>query len=317
MLIPSSFASIPISEENWRKVVSSLYIPKYYVGVVERGVSSLVSVSRLIQVDSGEERLQMTVGTSSFREPNGFALGSTYFPSRRFTCAIIVGCTDDQVEDVKRLIASSKASSQHPLLMLGIFAELDLSRLKNLVYTSETEYADLSRTIEIERYKPPNMPKFGLDIIQAIATNREHFQTAQQEIESVRLQLERVSTRQINEALREKWPDGDNPDGETRKQNLEFTQRLSDRLEDIINRLDGFSAQCRVFVDGISFSTELVCFNPSGYRRGGEANINQIRGEFAREEANQSVQNTRLATVIAFVALVYLPITGVAVGSAP
>lgn len=72
-----------------------------------------------------------------------FAVAATHFESCQFTFSIMVGCTDDQINNVKRLVAGWQDASGHPLLMLGICAELELNRLENLIGKQRRAYENL------------------------------------------------------------------------------------------------------------------------------------------------------------------------------
>ncbi|KAJ8130207.1 hypothetical protein O1611_g3423 [Lasiodiplodia mahajangana] len=142
--IVANFTTLPVNVETWKNVARHLSIPKDYLTVGSADGSSLISVSRLHKA----EDLQMSVGTTDFRESNGFAFGSTYFESRRFTCAIMVGCGGAQMRDVESLINLADAnSSQHPLFMLSIFAEMQLKRLARLVGEHESVYSQMKKKL--------------------------------------------------------------------------------------------------------------------------------------------------------------------------
>ncbi|KAJ8128059.1 hypothetical protein O1611_g5575 [Lasiodiplodia mahajangana] len=102
----------------------------------------------------------------------------------------------------------------------------------------------------------------------------------------------------------DKGPDGPGSDGSddegsgrpngTDEKMLEYTKLFSERLNDIILRLDRFSFTCRVWVESLSFWTD------------------SIRSELARQEAVNSTESARNSHWIAAVASLYLPLTAAA-----
>ncbi|KAI8627376.1 hypothetical protein F5Y19DRAFT_442861 [Xylariaceae sp. FL1651] len=288
--VPSYFTSLPISRDKWDEISSSLYIPGHYARVIERGVSSVVSISHTHNGANHQGRQWKQVGTTTPTAIKGFAFASTHFESRRFTYAVMVGCSDDQIVNVKRLVSLFRDSNEHPLLMLGIFAELELRRLEDLIRLQKKDYIDLKARLDGEPHIQ-NAPQFSWDMIQEVLKTRDKFQDIEEEVEIAKRQLEKVCIRQAD-LLREEYEKYKN--GHAEETNLKVSQLFSERFHDILSRLDGLSAQCRLRVESISFWTEL------------------IRSELARQEAKKTAQNTRVGTLIALVALVYLPITGVA-----
>ncbi|KAJ2991658.1 hypothetical protein NUW58_g2437 [Xylaria curta] len=278
---------------------------KSLLDLIERGVPSVVSVRR-VSNEGDQERVHMQIGTTAPEATGSFAFASTHFESRRFTSAVVFGCSRNQIRDVKRLVSSFRHTNRHPLLMLGIFAELELRRIEKVMSARLRDYMHLKTNLQdaAERfgvasrqryYRPRDEKHFSLfswDTVKQFLTIRDQLQDAEEEIEAAKRHLDKVC-RQFDE-LREDYKRENNQNEEASKENLEVTQILSERFYDIASRLDGFSSQCRLRVESISFWTEFT------------------GSEFARQEANISAQNAKLATFIAFMALVYLPITGVA-----
>ncbi|KAI0439417.1 hypothetical protein F4803DRAFT_568561 [Xylaria telfairii] len=290
---PSQFTSITIPKSDWNKAAPLLYIPSYYADVIERNVSSVLSVYR---PNTPEGPLRMQIGITTPEVEDGFAFAATHFQSRRFTSAIMVGCTHQQVEYVKRLVSSFKDSHQHPLLILGLFAELELRRLEKLVGGQKFASKELKDKLDdTQREEDTANPSWNM--IGDVLKMRDEFQGAEMEVDAAKRQLVTGCIRQIQELQEEYERNLADPkfrDHARAEKDLEVTRLFSERFHDIVSRLEGIAAQCRLRVESISVWTDL------------------IQSNLARKEANTSAQNTKIATIIAFAALVYLPITGVA-----
>lgn len=61
------------------------------------------------------------------------ALTVTHYPSKRLTFAILLGCTLSIEEEIITRLSTIKSEAAHPLLMPGIFAELERTRHVKLV----------------------------------------------------------------------------------------------------------------------------------------------------------------------------------------
>ena len=67
------------------------------------------------------------------------ALTITYFPQSRLTFAVLFGCTLATEEQALNRIATAKEHLFHPLLLVGIFVELEHTRLAEIVESTVDE----------------------------------------------------------------------------------------------------------------------------------------------------------------------------------
>lgn len=84
---------------------------------------------------TGDTLLMCTVTASSPGSSGGdsFAISSTHFKAANLTVAVVLGATPGQLNRVGKLIANAQEAIGHPLLMLGLVAELMLDILVNPV----------------------------------------------------------------------------------------------------------------------------------------------------------------------------------------
>lgn len=64
--------------------------------------------------------------------PDDLALSVTFFPRTSTTFAVVYGCNNAQMEEIEKRIQRAGDSTEHPLLLMGIFAELERKRLVDL-----------------------------------------------------------------------------------------------------------------------------------------------------------------------------------------
>ncbi|KAI0113793.1 hypothetical protein GGR51DRAFT_506716 [Nemania sp. FL0031] len=301
-IVPSSLTTFPIRKSDWNKVAKLLYIPKFYARVTERGISSLISVSRVGQVLDKRETLLMSTGTTSRQVFTGkitprqtieFAFASTYVESRQFTYAIMVGCTDDQLEKVQGL----RLSSREPrLLMLIIFAELQLRRLEEIVINIIVDSKTSKEKLDRERELPLDQITFNWSLIEEVLETIDDLQSAQQDIETVKLQLDKVCAQQAAYLHKE----GDRSQGNTPGEEIrnQASQLFLERLDDLHIHLDDLHAQCQLAAKSLPFWSELL--------------LAREQAKLTSKEAIRAARFTKIGTLIALVALFYQPATGVA-----
>ncbi|KUI68530.1 hypothetical protein VM1G_04680 [Cytospora mali] len=68
--------------------------------------------------------------------PNDLALTATHFTQSRLTFGILFGCTEAIEREVVNRISKAKEQSFHPLILPGIFAELERERMVEVVESS-------------------------------------------------------------------------------------------------------------------------------------------------------------------------------------
>ncbi|KAJ3578757.1 hypothetical protein NPX13_g1802 [Xylaria arbuscula] len=336
---PGAYTNFPmISNEQWEKVATAFRLPGHYDKVVTRKVTSLISIPRTKSFnDDFKEKLWMHVAMTHPRyglpENPAFALAATHFQTRNFTFAIMVGCSARQIRRVKSLVQGWKDAVGHPLLMLGICAELHLERLEGLTVKQANVYQNLLKSVHTNAIGK-NDDKFSWRLIEEVRDAREEGKKVEAEVNTTRLQLSNAVSSSIckllaqydtelkpsNDTYSELTRDrkgksvdrstassgstatfnGDGASGTTAdpqhelELKIETTHLFEERFNDILSRLDRLSAECRISVEGISFTTDI------------------IRSELARQEGQLGSKNAKVGVVISLIALTYLPLTAVA-----
>jgi hypothetical protein len=208
--------------------------------------------------------------TINAKSHQAFAVAATHFDSCRFTFSIMVGCTDDQISNVKRLVAGWQDASGHPLLMLGICAELELNRLENLIGKQRLAYENLMEKIEDDAVGIGH-DRFSWKLIKEVRSIRDESKKVEEETETTKLQLSKAILPGIATLLDQYSDDGTmnsvenlgaRPPATVGPQNretfVEITNLFSERFNDILSRINGLSAKCKIYVEGISFTTDIV-----------------------------------------------------------
>ncbi|KAK0736223.1 hypothetical protein B0T21DRAFT_366539 [Apiosordaria backusii] len=129
---PSLITDLPFAEEIWKHATDKFHVHRSITRTILRNVAYFSAIRHRRQ-GSGQFQISYTSRTTSSL-PDDIALSSTYVPSLGSTFSIIYGSDEIQMEAVWNRLQESASSHahKHPLLMVGIFAELERERLVNL-----------------------------------------------------------------------------------------------------------------------------------------------------------------------------------------
>ncbi|KAK0712057.1 hypothetical protein B0H67DRAFT_669833 [Lasiosphaeris hirsuta] len=211
---------------------------------------------------------------------DNIAISSTHFRDSNFTVAIIYGCSDELkdgqpsvMDNIESLLARSPEVKGHPLLLPGLFAELQRDRTEDLVVCSaQSELEHLMFELKLTQKSEPS----DWDVNHRLG-ELDWFMFRR--LGGIRLKMMDIE----EEARVNDW--------DVFKKN---TKRFKVRFEELCNELDAFMVRCRRGFEEATFARELR------------------EVEVSRQEAGTASRQTRINTAIAFVAMLYLPITLVA-----
>jgi hypothetical protein len=286
----ADLTDLPISQANWDKIALAFYLlPGHIVKAITRKLTSITSIPRSLSYDDGtKDALWMHIATTSALGPDTFALASTHIDCANLTLAIMIGCSVKQIKRVEDLLRRSEDAIKHPLLMLGICAELQLDRLKKLVTEKVTECLETTRGLaatrreEAEQSRDAHTPKVEItwDIINRVRTCRDESKRAEEEVKATKRQLskalppafgsfvDRSENHESNDSN-----DNNKKSGKARSNsNLtsssttepdldtgdELTNMFTERFADIFAQFEGLIADCRISVEEMSFTADIV-----------------------------------------------------------
>lgn len=334
----SGFTDLPITRECWGKVAKAFYLPGHFHKAASRRLLSVISVQRTCNVSETLERVWMQTATTNPGDGHkyDFALAATHIESRCFTYSVMVGCSSDQIRKVKRLVEEWEEGAKHPLMMLGVCAELHLQRVEALVSKRSDEYKQLMEELDKSR----DIKHFHWETIDRVQLVREKSIRVEEEINTTKSQLSKACLSGVKTLLDQYNGNADGqiqrssavgsqasssrtvcsqtppspaagdqtPSGQAapvpvtpNRDTIEVAKLFDERFQDILSRLDGLAAKCRIIVEGISFSTDVI-----------RSELARQEAELARQQAGASADNTAYGTAFALMAAVYLPTTAVA-----
>ncbi|KAI1150663.1 hypothetical protein F4825DRAFT_393166 [Nemania diffusa] len=222
-------------------------------------------------------------------------MSMTYFPLRKVTYGVLYGCDADIKRAVLARLRNSEDAACHPLLLIGIFTELERKRQIDLV---KNGFDTLHNTIiNLGRPASGNEEILGEEpsITNAIDPWLEihHLKNA---LESWKEQLAKIVAH-IDE-LSETWFSSVPSDSEDEKSKRcrvrEVGERIKERVVEIVCDYDARIRECVMIMEGMNIATQLA-----------HARANIEIAASAKTDSNQMRS-------IALLTMVFLPATFVA-----
>ncbi|KAK4246330.1 hypothetical protein C7999DRAFT_15543, partial [Corynascus novoguineensis] len=207
----------------------------------------------------------------------------------RLSLAIFYSCNSAQAERIEQLLRGSPEVVPHPLLMLGVFAELQLNRMMDLL-NEVHKVCDVNKLQFDCSWDSSRTRSLGFLVRDHNAKLREgNFKAmeAEEEMRAVRAQLKEMADH-IDEQ-RKSWGKKEFPNDMD-----SITDRFKGRFREIDMELDGLMAQCRIAAQQQLYAGAL------------------FMSEISRLEAVASRHQAGHSTFLALVATCFLPVTSVA-----
>jgi hypothetical protein len=269
-------------------------LPSHVVKAINRKETSLTSISRAFDYEDVADKLWMHIAMSSAIGPNNFAIASTHVERKHLTLGIMIGCSQQQIKRVHELVEGSEDAIKHPLLMLGICAELQLDRLKELVLYTVTEGLKTTRAVEaVGDDTPKSDPQqhggeITRSLINQVRACRYKSKRAEEEVRATKRQLSKA----LPPALGSLIDRSGNNDGKEDKEdktmtgkdrsnsnatnqstsaiseldrNDEVTNMFTERFADIFSQFEGLIADCLISVEEMSFAADMVGIHSTFY----------------------------------------------------
>ncbi|KAI5917006.1 hypothetical protein F4810DRAFT_95775 [Camillea tinctor] len=255
---PPNYTDLPIHPSckiHWENIVRVFNLPSHFPKLAMKGDSSATSIIREHDFGAGLENIWMHTANIISEldrsvsdmakvpsESNSFAMAATHLGQKSLTFAVMFGFSDGQVLNMQDHLSTSSDAIGHPLLMLGIYAELQLERLNFMVNTSHDIYKDL-----VDQLKLQVTGEAKRTLNWSMVDTVRLFREIEAEVKTAQLILSKVYSSAEEQCSTDMTKDI------IRKTNL-----FSDRFNDICTSLDGLGARCRTMVDGLSFSMDII-----------------------------------------------------------
>ncbi|KAL2149109.1 hypothetical protein VTH82DRAFT_8457 [Thermothelomyces myriococcoides] len=233
-----------------------------------------------------------TAVAAPFNRPGSFTLSCTYICDSRLSLAVFYSCDKAQTRLIENLLATHPEAASHPLLMVGVFAELQMERMLGLLRKVH-EMCDKTMR-QFERDWSVRCTSFIRDLNKQLLDGVFMAKEAEEEMRAVQAQLKEMADR-IDDQKKD-WQRRIIVFSRTDESAIfiDLFDRFKRRFREIHMELDGLMAQCRIAAERQSNAGSL------------------FMSELSRQEAVASRRHAGQSTYLAWIATIYLPVTSVA-----
>lgn len=176
----------------------------------------------------------------------------TYFVESRTTNAILFGCDNEIMEKVKWRLRNAEQNVCHPLLLVGIFAELERARQLALVNRNFDKLLDIaSRLSQNEKVIDTSIDPW-LDIY--------YLKIA---LQSWKKQLQKVvdHVEELSAMWCERTGHNEETSGTFQSKAQDAGIRIKERLLEIMDDYDEKISECEMITEGMTLANSLVCWS--------------------------------------------------------
>ncbi|KAL2162459.1 hypothetical protein VTH06DRAFT_7372 [Thermothelomyces fergusii] len=205
----------------------------------------------------GKEVVEMYTAATSRTWPNNLAIASTHFRRSKLSVGVIFGCTVQQMNKVEKLLRQSPEVKGHPLLLVGLFAELTLDRVTEIVRHAVADCDIATMKLGLHGETRPEMRR-SFELSRELRNCRLNTKKAEEELRLVQGQLRKMM-QQVEE-----WVSRTEESAQTQTSGWlgdDFTTstlRYRERFEEINMELEALMARCRMTFDDMTYSEELA-----------------------------------------------------------
>ncbi|KAM7208135.1 hypothetical protein V8F20_001415 [Naviculisporaceae sp. PSN 640] len=289
--VEESLMSLPFAEKYWREVTQALFVHKSVMMVMEESLALSFSALFPTEIKGAEAEIYLASNFGGF--PGRIAISSTHFINSKFTTAVIYGCDTDQMQHVTDLLRRSPDVRGHRLLSIGLFSELQRSRLERGV--ADFRYTSTGMMIEFGAFDARNRRRMSEDDHWWLNVQlREHRQVAIRLAEESRAAKAHLDT--IMETLNESEPrkgseayatTSDPHNNVSRSSTSAQTKRFKRRFRDISLQYESLAGICQTQLDNMTFVRDFSM-------------------------ADYSAREAKATKALGLTAMIYLPITSLA-----
>lgn len=296
--IPANLSDLCMTRDQWELVATKFYLQNSLVKAMQQKVTSITVDSHEREGTAPSDTLLMCTINTSTASHEGFAVSTSHFKQAKLTLAVVLGATEQQVGRIEFLLRNADEAIGHPLLMLGLSAELLLDLLTDLIEHMRDKCIQVTRKC---REMLNDTSSQGTDYAMEVETIRSETSHLDEEVQT--------SKQSLQKALEFYCPDykdiasihneNDIPTGAKHERFVK--NKIKMRFQDIFFELDSLMTLTRISVQEMSSMSATIVAVAA--RRDAAVSVGI---------ANDSARTAKTGTLIAFLAMLYLPMTTVA-----
>ncbi|TQN65043.1 hypothetical protein CSHISOI_10381 [Colletotrichum shisoi] len=309
---PGPLQDLPFTWNTWKRLTKDFHVSPNVKRTISRRVPCFSS-AREYDSNSGQVKMSFTARMSASL-PDDLAMCTTYIPDANSTFAVVYGCNDEQMRDIERRMRRADGQLQHPLLMPGIFAELERTRLAEKAEKLLDHFTLRSERLNSTSKAQPWSPESDEDGKRT----QEHLNLCMESrdlvshISAVKRQLAKllkgmaVVEREIGSLRVDNMP---REHMRVREAGLVDTgTRMRTRVEDILIEYDDKIDDCNMMICNMSLAMQTVWNHIARQDSKTNTKISQANAAIAVQTKVESAQ----MRTIAVLTMIYLPLSSVA-----
>ncbi|KAK3322803.1 hypothetical protein B0H66DRAFT_215041 [Apodospora peruviana] len=327
---PSSVSELPFSRDTWRTITQSFRVHRTITRTILREVTYF-SVLRHTPSDTKLPQISYTARMNAAL-PCDLALSTTYIPSTHTSYSVLYGVYPAQGDEIwARLFSALSSSPTHPLLVLGIFLELDRARLISHADSLADEFTLGADVLSSEETPwDPSTAKENLKMQRYLRvclrsrTLADYMGTAKRQLSKVLAELDELEllwTTTPTAAAAAPVPAGDDEDylndkrrdsndkGKEEEDDLIATgKQMKQRIRDIMDEYDDRMDECGRMAQNLSLAMQTGWNQIARQDSMTGARVAKVNTAIALETKRESAQMRSIAVLT----MVYLPFSCVA-----
>ncbi|KAK4464070.1 hypothetical protein QBC42DRAFT_337177 [Cladorrhinum samala] len=186
------------------------------------------------------------------------AISAVFYPETGFTGAVVFGCSNSVVNEIAGRIENSEDAWTHPMLIMGILAEIERERhlklVQDLLFNLLQRVRSLSYAGTVSTTSMLTKEDYSIDLWIRVNQLRIQLRTWKKQLSKMQdhiLELEKM----LKEDPRYRKDEGRS----WRHRAVETGRRAHKRLAEILSEYEEKVQECSMVIEGMTLSAQLVC----------------------------------------------------------
>lgn len=212
----------------------------------------------------------MYTARTSKQWENDIALSATHFPDLGLTVAVVYGCSEDQLDEFGRRVRKGAAYVEHPMLVVGIFAELERQRLKEKIEDLVDGFVMGTDSMNVETRSIREVMNADGERVSDILDIYNDARNFLKGLSAVKLQLRKM-IKHVSEldhaGKRGRKSRGGEGERVRRGRVRDTGELIRERLVEISEEHDASIEDCRMVMEDIPIHAQMVRFHCSWHQQ--------------------------------------------------
>ncbi|KAH9908537.1 hypothetical protein F4778DRAFT_350718 [Xylariomycetidae sp. FL2044] len=306
---PSPISYLSMTRGTWQRLCRAFHVSRSIIRVISRQVACFTSVHETVPT-SAQPRTSFTARMSA-NLPDDVAVTVTYTPSTQTIFAVFFGCSRQQMVEVERRVHMARDKVEHPLLTVGIFAELERERLVAAVdqlldrFTLKSEHLEGGgRSWDPRTDMSSAKTQENLSLCLQSRSLADHIRAVKRQVAKLVAEIDRLGSSRLTARKGAEERADPQKGRRLKKVGIQMKKRLAEILDEYDDKID----ECDMIQSNTSLAMQTV-WNDIAKR---DSNLNT---KIARANTNLAMETKREGTQmrsIALLTMIYLPISSVA-----